>query len=168
MKKLAVFVLTAVLAFNTFGSILPQGTSEIGLSGAVDFEGPGGTSIDLAVFYGYFVRDLLEAGLGIELYNDDDVTAWAIGPKVEYNFDLGTELAPYVGGKLLYAAVDANNEDKNAAILGLEAGGKYFITEYLAASLAFVVEVASEDIYAGDNEMTDHDERIELGLRTFF
>lgn len=170
MKKILASLLCAALMVNAYGSLLPAGTSELGLSGNVDFDSPSGTQIDFSVFYGYFVDDYFEAGLKLDLYNDDDYTSWAFGPKVEQNYDLGIELAPYVGASLMYATIDGPSGygDKSALVFGLEGGAKYFITEYFALSGALVVELATDKIYPGDDEMKKHDIRLEFGVRTFF
>lgn len=171
MKRTLAALLCTLLAINASASLLPAGTSELGLSGGVDFDSPSGTQIDFSTFYGYFVDDYFEVGLKLDLYNDDDYTAWAIGPKVEQNYDIGIELAPYVGASLMYATIDGpagGDGDKSALVFGVEGGAKYFVTEYFAVSGALVLELATDKIYPSDGEMKKHDIRLEFGVRTFF
>ena len=80
MKRLLTSLLCAAFAVSASAALLPAGTQELGLSGGVDFDTAAGTQIDLDIFYGFFVEDSLQLGAKIGLYNDDDVTAWTIGP----------------------------------------------------------------------------------------
>lgn len=171
MKKVIVSLLCIVLSASiASATLLPEGTSELALSGLVDFDTASGTQIDLSVFYGYFVQDLLQGGLKLSLYNDDDYTGWSIGPRVEQNFDIGTELAPFAAASLVFTTIDgpAGYGDKNAFILGVEGGAKYFITEYFAISGALVLELATDKIYRSDGDTKRHDIRLEFGVRTYF
>ncbi len=170
MKKIIVIALGWVLASSCFASLLPAETREIGLSGVIDFDTPSGRLIDLNVFGGYFIADYLEIGLKGSYRDDDDSTFWSIGPHGEYNFDIGTELVPYLGLSLDYAHCDydALDSSDSALVIGFQAGAKYFITEYFALDAAFVFEHANSDLYASDDDLKNHDERIELGVRYFF
>ncbi|OQA26511.1 MAG: hypothetical protein BWY59_01353 [Verrucomicrobia bacterium ADurb.Bin345] len=170
MKRLLTSLLCAAFAVSASAALLPAGTQELGLSGGVDFDTAAGTQIDLDIFYGFFVEDSLQLGAKIGLYNDDDVTAWTIGPRMEYNFDIGIELSPYVAGSLMFATADGPEGygDKSALIMGMEGGFKYFITEYFAISSALVLELATDDMYPSDGDSKNHDLRLEFGVRTFF
>ena len=171
MKKILAIALIAVLAATTHGMFLEEGTSELSVSGLLDFESANGTLFNVNLFYGYFFMDYLEIGLAGSYLDDDAVQMWAVGPKAEYNFDIGYSVVPFVGGHLQIAATDNKDADKDntAGIVGIEGGAKFFITEYAAISLALVGELATDDIYPaedGDTESTDA--RVELGLRMFF
>ena len=89
MKKILVIALIAAVAATTHGMFLEEGTSEVSVSGLLDFESANGTLVDLNLFYGYFFMDYLEIGLAGQYLNDDAVQVWAVGPKAEYNFDIG-------------------------------------------------------------------------------
>ena len=171
MKKTLIALLCAVLTATTAPAVLlPQGTSELALSGGVDLDSASGTQVDLNIFYGYFVQDYFQVGLKLGLYNDDDYTAWALGPRVEQNFDLGIELAPFVAGSLVFTTVDGPSGygNKNALVFGVEGGLKYFITEYFALSSALVMELATDKIYPSDKDHKKYDIRLEFGVRTYF
>lgn len=171
MRKILVIALIAALAVTTHGMFLEEGTSEVSISGLLDFETANGTLIDLNLFYGYFFIDYIEIGLAGSYLDDDAAQIWALGPKAEYNFDIGYSVVPFVGGSLKLAATEYKDTDKDdtAGIVGIEGGVKFFITEYAAISVALVGEAATADIYpAKDGETDSTDIRTELGMRIFF
>jgi hypothetical protein len=171
MRKILVIALIAAVAATAHGMFLEEGTSEISLSGMVDFDTLYGTYTDLNIFYGYFFMDYLEIGLSGGYINDNSVRVWELGPKAEYNFDIGYSVVPFVGGALKFASSDAKDTDrsKDAAVAALDVGAKFFITEYAAISVALVGEVATDDIYMeGDGDTSTSDARAELGMRFFF
>ena len=171
MRIFLVFALILTIATAGHAMYFTEGTSELSVSGLLDFKSANGTLTDINLFYGYFVMDYLEAGLAGSFMNDQAVRTWALGPKAEYNFDIGYSVVPFVGGSLKLAASKLKEGDKSdtAAIAGAEAGAKFFITEYAALSAALVGEIATDDIYSsGDDEMDSTDLRFELGMRIFF
>ena len=171
MRKILIIALIAAMAATSQGMFLEEGTSEISVSGLLDFETANGTLIDLNLFYGYFFMDYLEIGVAGSYLDNDAVQAWAIGPKAEYNFDIGYSVVPFVGGSLQFASTEFKDADKDdtAGIAGIEGGAKFFITEYAAISVALVGEMATEDLYpAKDGESESTDIRTELGMRIFF
>jgi hypothetical protein len=170
MRIIFVVVLILTLAAAGHAMYFTEGTSELSVSGLLDFKSANGALADIHVFYGYFVMDYLEAGLVGSFMNDDTISTWALGPKVEYNFDVGYTAVPFVGGSLMFADSKLKEgERSDTAIAGAEAGAKFFITEYAAISAALVGEIAIDDIYSsGDDEMDNTDLRVELGMRIFF
>jgi hypothetical protein len=171
MNRFLIVALILTLAAASHAMYFTEGTSELSVSGLLDFESENGALTDLHLFYGYFVMDYLEAGLAGSFMNGDAVRMWALGPKAEYNFDLGYSAVPFVGGSLRFAASKLKEGEKsdNAVIAGAEAGAKFFITEYAAISAALVGEIATDDIYlASENEKESTDLRFELGMRIFF
>ena len=171
MRKFLAVALILTLAAASHAMYFTEGTSELSVSGLLDFKSANGTLTDINLFYGYFVMDYLEAGLAGSFMNGNAVRTWALGPKAEYNFDIGYSAVPFVGGSLMFAASKLKEEEKSdtAVIAGAEAGAKFFITEYAAISAALVGEIATDDIYASsDDEMDSIDLRFELGMRIFF
>ena len=171
MKKFLVIALIATAAATSRGMFFEEGTKEISVAGLLDFESANGTRADLNLFYGYFFMDYLEIGLAGSYLNDDAVRVWALGPHGEWNFDIGLELVPFVGGSLMYAHTRNKNLDENrdAGIAGLQGGAKYMLTEYAALSAALVFEAATDDIYPeSDDKTSSTDVRAELGMRIFF
>ncbi len=172
MKNILVIALVAVMAtVSAQGMFLEEGTSELSLSGMLDFDTAYGTYTALDIFYGYFVMDYLETGVAFGMINNNQYRVWSIGPKAEYNFDLGYSAVPYIGGALKFASTENKDIDRtdNAGVAALELGSKFFITEYAAISVAFVGEAATDDIYMeGDDDSSSTDMRFELGMRFFF
>jgi hypothetical protein len=171
MKIIFAVALILTLAVASHAMYFTEGTSELSVSGLLDFKSANGTLTDIDLFYGYFVMDYLEAGLAGSFMNDDTISTWALGPKAEYNFDIGYSAVPFVGGSLMFAASKLKEGEKSdhAFIAGAEAGAKFFITEYAALSAALVGEIATDDIYpSGDDERDSTDLRFELGMRIFF
>ena len=171
MRKILVIALIAAVAATTHGMFLEEGTSEFSISGTLDFDTANGTLTALNLFYGYFFIDYLEIGMAGSYLNDDAVQRWALGPKAEYNFDIGYSAVPYIGGSLKFASTEFKHADKDetAGVVGVEGGVKFFISEYAAISVALVGELASEDIYPDEDDgMADTDSRLDVGLRIFF
>lgn len=169
IKKMAVIAVITCLAGISYGQMLMTGTQEIQVEGEIDFQSYAGTLVDVEVGYGYFIADYLEVGGMIELLNNDDVTAWGIGGMAEYNFDLGTELVPYVGGNLGWFTYDYDHGDsENAVVLGGEVGAKYFIIDNVALASGLYGEWSSEKVFADDDKLTDTDFGIEMGVRCYF
>ncbi|MGD9875047.1 MAG: hypothetical protein AB7T27_12380 [Kiritimatiellia bacterium] len=168
MKKAIIIIMTALLASGASAQLLEQGVSEVRLSGLVDFETADDTLFVLDVFYGIFLADYFEAGLAMGLRESDSLSLWKIGPEAEYNYDLGTELVPFIGGGIFYGRYDAGGEKGSGVVIKTDAGIKYFVAEGVAISAAAVLEWASEDVYSEKGGVTDLDTRIELGLRFFF
>jgi len=168
MKKTIIILLAVLMAAGASAQLLDQGVSELRLSGLVDFETADDTLFLLDVFYGVFLVDCFEAGLAMGLRESDSLSLWKIGAEAEYNFDLGTELVPYIGGGLFYGRFDVDGKNDSGMIIKAAAGTKYFVTESVAISMAAVLEWASEDVYPEEGGLSDMDTRLELGLRFFF
>lgn len=167
-KAFYLMILATLLAVTAPAQLLEQGVSEVRLNGLMDFETADGTLFSMDVFYGIFFVDYFEAGLAMGLRESDSLSLWKVGPELEYNFDLGTELVPFVGGGIFYGRYDADREKGNGVVIKTDAGIKYFVAEEVAISLAAVLEWASEDVYSEEGGLTDLDARLEMGLRFFF
>jgi len=171
MKKL----LATCFSFVMIGSIamaapLAVGTSELLLQGGIDFDGPGGTDIDLEGGYGYFIADYLEVG-GVAGYSDSDIaTGYSLAGFAEYNFELAQEgIVPFVGGRIGFASYDVDVIGSESAMtFAGYAGTKFFMTENMAITPRLKIELATDDIYPEKNKLNDLDIAIDLGLRYFF
>ena len=185
MRTLLVAAMVMALAVTASGQMLSAGTSELKVEGGIDFDTSDGTLIDFGILYGMYIYDYLEGGLALRLTDSDSITVWRIGVFGQYDFDLGTELVPYLGAGLSLASYEATydtvvvmadgtsvrsseEESDNAIVLSGTAGVKFYIAENVAISTALVLEWASEDIYAEEDDFQDTDARIELGMRFFF
>lgn len=178
MKKIlcAVTVLSLVgLGGPAFAEVqnpmLRAGTQELGLSGNVDFDDPGGdVSLDISGSYGYFIRDFLELGAkaGYVREQDGDAELVSLGIFSEYNFPASAIGVPFVGLALDYAYADVLNEHNDAFVLTPAAGVKWFIRDYFAIDTRVFLNWASDDLYLNDGEADDIDWGLSLGLRTYF
>lgn len=156
-------------------ALIDEGSSELGVGGALDFVGVNGTSVDLSLRYGYFFWDQISIGGVFGLYNDDDLTRFEFGAVGEYNFRLdseyrplvGTDLVPFVGASLRYAYADMS-ENKSALLLGAEGGVKFFLTDSAAVILSMAGDLATEKIFPDDGDMQNWDLALKLGMRFYF
>ena len=162
----------SLLTLQVSAAPLALGTQEVRLDGGIDFESSAGTDITLNVGYGYFIADYIEVGGLFGIADNDIVTSLSIGGFAEYNIDTATEMIPFLGSqlRLVYADIDvgASSESQTALALGVYAGAKFFLTEELAISARFLIEVATDDIYPEENKINNIDFGIDFGLRYFF
>lgn len=179
MKKIlcAVTVLSLIgLGGPAFAEVknpmLRAGTQELGLSGNVDFDDPGGDiALDLFGSYGYFIQDYVELGGrgGYERQQGGDLENVYLGVFGEYNFPASAIGVPFVGLALDYAYSDnRDQDDEDAFVLTPAAGVKWFISDYFAIDTRLFFKWATEDLYVNDGEVEDTDWGLTLGLRTYF
>lgn len=169
-KLLAVLFATTLFAASIHAAPLAVGTQELLLQGEIDLDGPGGTEISLEGGYGYFIADYLEIG-GVAGISDSDLsTSYSLAGFAEYNFELVYEgVVPFVGGQIGFASYDVEPiGSQSAMIFGGYTGIKIFITENMAITPRFKIELATDDIYPEENKLNDVDMAIDLGLRYFF
>lgn len=178
MKKILCAV--AVLALVGLGGtafaqeetpMLKAGTQELGLSGNLDFDDPGGDlSLDIFGSYGYFIQDYVEVGgkVGYVRAEGGDVEIFSLGAFGEYNFPASVIGVPFIGLGLDYSYADIYDEDNDAFVFTPAAGVKWFITEYFAIDTRLFFNWASEDLYVNDGEVEDTNWGLTLGLRTYF
>lgn len=172
MRKWIITGMICAIAGTAFAANLDQGTRELRLAGQVDFETEDNTQIDLAIGYGWLVRDRLELGLVGEVSDNDRVTAWAAGLFADWYLTMEGPIVPYLGIQGTVSGSDITVEDESTdetALVGTaRAGGLMFVTENLAVDLSAQYSYATEDIFPEEDEASDTDARILLGLRYFF
>lgn len=172
MKRWMILAAAVLLAAQAQAVLLPAETGEMAISGSFDFETEADSRVEAKFFFGYFFVDYMETGIGFTIRDDDNYMAWGIGPEVEYNFDFGVELVPFLGGYIQYAEIDSDlsGTKDSAAIFGVKLGLKYFFTEYLALATSLDLESATDDIFpAGkDGELENFNARLVWGMRFFF
>jgi len=178
MKKIlcAVTVLSLIgLGGPAFAEVqnpmLRTGTQELGLSGNVDFDDPGGdVSLDIFGSYGYFIQDYVELGgrVGYVREQGGDSERISLGVFGEYNFPASAIGVPFIGLALDYSYAEVLDEDNDAFVLTPSAGVKWFIRDYFAIDTRLFLNWASEDLYLNDGEADDINWGLSLGLRTYF
>lgn len=175
MKRfVAVLFATVITASSSFAaSMLAYNTEEYRLQGGLDFDSAAGTSFDIEAGYGYFVDDYIELGGLVSYLNNDFTSSGSIGGFGEYNFETETAVIPFAGSqlRLIYSSFDIAGVDDDSTMalaLGIYGGVKYFIYDNLAVSARMLVEAATDDVYAEEDDVSNIDFGIDFGLRVFF
>lgn len=177
MKWLVLGLVVCLVAPAAMGSALvTKGTSELEVSGMLDFATFQGVETTLNAKYAYFFWDRVALGVRGMLYNNDAVNYYGLGVGGEYNFELpasyrpafGTDIVPYVGGSVDFRRAKLFDETEDAVVFGGEAGVKFFLTDSTAFTLSLVGELATEDIYDDDLEATDKNLALQVGMRFYF
>jgi len=178
MKWLALALGCCLIVPAAMGeALVTQGSHEIAIGGKLDFQSGSGTAFNLDLRFAYFVIDRLSVGSRVTFGNNDFENHFSGGLLSEYNFRLpagfrplfGTDLVPYVGALLDYRQAHFSGlDDESAIVLGGEAGLKFFLTDASAITLSLVGELASEDVYVDDEEVTDKDLNMQIGMRFYF
>jgi opacity protein-like surface antigen len=173
MKKWLVLSMIAALASASFAAenqvtpSLKEGTQEIVVSGMYDPNSLEGAATAAGLTYGYFIMDSLEIGAGVA-YADAEAVGTSIDANafVEYNFDLGTPLVPFLGAKVGYQYLDYERVDTDSAVAGTASAGiKYFLADNVAIRAAMNGSIASEDVYSDDDgTVSDTDFNLTLGM----
>ena len=156
--------------------LLQRGTQELALSGALDFENRGDTTLDLIGRYGYFLRDNLEVGGVAEFSgNFDDAFRYGLGGFAEYHFPQWLSprwpsLVPYAGADVLLSFVDTDFGDDNAALtFAPRIGLKWFVRDYFAIDTHLFFAIATDDLFQNDrNDLDPYDIGLRLGIRVYF
>lgn len=172
MFRLSTLTALCLLAGTASGNSLLRGSRELGVSGIVDFDTPADTLIALDLSYGIFPLDYLETGLAVGFRNDDRVTQYRAGGFMDYHFDTGRALIPYLGvaadiagAEVTFGEIDVSS---TALILGLEAGVKSFLNPNVAVATAIGFDFATDEVFPTDDGATDTNWDIVLGLRFYF
>ena len=163
--------LLTVSAFAQAPSLI-AGTRELALSGALDTEGPSGTTYNIDVTYGYFIADNLEIGGGLAYAfaegDPDDATTLGLRGLADYHFGGASAVVPYVGARVGWQSVEIGAIDEDAVTYGARGGIKYFIADNVGIDVAIQYLLASEDIFVNDGEVEDNDLSLQVGLRVLF
>jgi hypothetical protein len=173
VATMCVLVLAGSVLAQGPAPLLSRGTQELALSGLLDFENRGDTTLDLIGRYGYFLRDNLEVG-GVAAFsgNFDDAFRYGLGGFAEYHFPqlLTESVVPYLGADVLLSFVDTDFGDDNAALtFEPRAGLKWFIRDYFAVETHVFVAIATDDLYQNDRDDLDsYDVGLRLGIRVYF
>lgn len=181
-KCLAVLATTLVLILSSSAMaqdqalMLQRGTHELALSGVLDFEHRGNTTLNLISRYGYFIQNNLEVGGVAQFAGDfDDSFLYGFGGFAEYHIPqwipaMWPRLVPYVGADVLLSFVDSDIEEDNAALaFEPRIGVKWFIQNYFAVESHLFFAVATDDLYQNkSDELDNYDIGLRLGVRVYF
>lgn len=168
MKRFMTAVAVLAVAGTTYGASLKQGTQEIVVEGFYDPETVSGDATAISIGYGQFIQDLIEVGVEGNYATDEDVETYGLGAFAEYNFDLGTEVVPFVGAGLGWANTDIDDgQSADAVVVSGNVGVKYFLAENVAISADGEVDWSDDEIYVEDGEAKDTNFQLNLGMRFF-
>ena len=148
-----------------------QGTVGLGVNFNLDFDGPGGTTVDGGLLGGYYLSDGVLVGGSFSAYDDDYITRFAGFLTAEQNFETGTPWIPYIGARLglMHGKYKIAGESESATALaaGLTGGIKYFLTESIAIDLSIDAVLASDDVFLASGEVESYNISLKGGLRFF-
>ncbi len=162
-------IVSLCLAASASAVMLQEGTQEIQVDGSFDFEGAGGSVLDLGLGWGYFVTDFVEAGVRGDVFLSDPGDSYSIGGFGEYHFDIETITVPYMGGAISLLMTDVNNgDDTTALVFSGMAGAKIYLVENVALDIHATLSLATDDVYIADDELTNWDVGLHMGLRFYY
>lgn len=165
MKKAVALVLCTLVAGAVHAASLKQGTQEIVVEGLFDPDAPGDQQLDLSITYGQFIQDNLEVGVEGSFSDNDLLSTYGIAGFAEYNFDQGTELVPFVGAGIGWINTDPDEgSSEDAVAVSVSAGVKYFLAENVAIRADVTYTWASEDVFLEDDDVSDTDLAVNLGM----
>ncbi len=156
MKTIIACLITSLVALPIMAQpMLQQGTRAVGLSGRIDDDGD-----DLGVFMsgsaGYFIMDYVEVGIAVSGgFRGSDFKTLSVGGYGEFNFDIGSDLVPYIGAQAGLTWYDTKFDDDTVLEFGAYGGARYFFINYAAIGADLLVKAATEDIYNGGKDATD-------------
>lgn len=176
MKKWLVVLLVACLAGTGYGqSMLDQGTRELGVGLRIDEDDDLNIGGDFRA--GYFLMTCVEVGADLSfLFAGSDFRRTSVDGFFEINADTGTQLIPYAGvgaglGWIDRGPVDDDGaEDGEDVYLTASAWGgiKVFIVQHFSIGWQGQVWMASEDVYLGDEELSDSDWALTMNTRFYW
>lgn len=159
----------AMMALPGWAVMLEAGTQEISVQGRLDLESESGTTLELEGGYGYFVVDFGEIGLRGRLLMSESLKSYRLGGFGEYHFDVGFISVPFMGGGLgLVMSDPEEGKNKTALYLNGVAGVKIYLLENVALAIQGKLEIATDKVYPGEDEMERWDFTLDMGLRFYF
>ena len=179
MKKLLIasILCLAMAAPAAFGrALITKGSNELALGGMIDPSTALGTSVDLSISYGYFFWDYISLGPMASFSDNDAGTFASFGLSSDLNFPIsddyqpliGTDFVPYIGLGLGYQYCDVPRKDASAAVLSLEGGVKFFLSDTAAVTAAVVGYYATDEVFPDDDNAHAADVNVRLGMRFYF
>jgi hypothetical protein len=168
MKKWVVWLVVLCTATASFGqAMLDQGTRELGVALRVDQDED--LNIGGAFRAGYFLMTAVEVGADLSFFfGGADFGRAGVDGFVEINADTGTQLIPYAGGGAGLGWVDREDEEDVYLQASAWGGIKVFIVQHFSIGWQGQVWMASEDVYPGDEELSDSDWALIMNTRFYW
>jgi opacity protein-like surface antigen len=169
MRKCIVLLIIAALATASQAASLKQGTREVAVSGEWNSQANDLAQIQLEL--GQFVADNIEVGVGGGYAGNNDTDTWNVNAFAEYNFDLGSEVVPFVGLGVGYSDTSTDlggaDADANAGTVAGEAGVKYFLCDNVAIFGSAEYDWATDDVYPDEDKLSDQNFQLNIGMRFY-
>lgn len=139
--------------------MLDTGVQELSLGGSLNWEDD--TAYNFDISYGRFITPnwLIGAQAGITGINSEK--DYRLGVFGEYNFLTGTKWVPFVRAGVGYSNP---NQGGSGAVLGLDAGVKYF----MRSNLAIFASIGGDWDITGNGSSDGLAKQIDLGLKFYF
>ncbi|MEI6972094.1 MAG: hypothetical protein WCL44_11340 [bacterium] len=164
-----------VVSSNSFGAPISAGLNELELEASLVNQSGAGkdnhyygdvTSLNLAVTYGRFLTDEVEAGarVGFAYSAADEITAFAFAPGVfgAYYFPMDSDLiAPYAGARAGLNIWDLESDSGVDFLIGAYGGAKFFIAKGAAIKIEPFLQ-----LIIGDDTLVDVG--VASGISLFF
>lgn len=163
-------------ADDAWRPMLDRGTKELSVSGQLEFPDFDKLDYDLDASYGYFIRNGWELGVQVGASDFGGTDRIDVGVFTEYNFNRQKRWIPFIGAGIALGSVDFDDgidastelNDEEGAIFNVETGIKWFVRPYMAISTSIDFKVATEDIFATDEEIEDNLTSVRIGMRFYF
>ncbi len=153
----AVMAAGMLVADSARASAVPtilMGTQSIDVNGWIDDDGED-LGITLGGAYGYFIQDLIRVGGYADIMLIGDFKYVSAGGLGEYNYDMGTQIVPFVGGAAGLGWLDTAEDSETVLEITGFGGARYFFVDYAAIGAQLNLSLATQDIYNGGEDFVD-------------
>lgn len=151
------------------------GKNELSLHGGLDYQGPNGDRIDIAVSYGWFLRnDLLVSGeyqwaLIEDIAPGEKDYRSQQGSLVAEKLFIGdSSLVPYAGLEIGFRNSRFTDNDESGLIYGLRAGARYFLTDSVSVDGSLSWLFSDKEVFIVDFEAEDQYLYPSVGINAIF
>lgn len=139
-----------------------------------DHEFNGSANFNQAAFggnfrMGIFFTDGLQLGGEVNYFDSDFYIRYSAGAFVSMHFDNGSYWIPYIGSGLHLAALEPVFLEKETGVeFEIFGGVKYFLADNVSVNTELRLGYSSANTYLEDNEYTDTDYRLNIGLSYYW
>ncbi len=139
--------------------MLAPGVQELSLGGQLNWESSTAYSFDIS--YGRFLTSNWLVGVQAGLTGINSDKDYRLGVFGEYNFLTGTKWVPFIRAGVGYSRPDLGDD---SAIIGLDAGVKYF----MRSNLAIYASMGGDWVISGSGDSDGFAKQIDFGLKFYF
>ena len=152
------------------GARINEGTWALGGSAFIDTYTAMGTDVKAELSMGYYIMyGLMVGGFG-DIRDNDWFTSYSIGGTCKWHFfdDPQSPFSLFCGGDLGISHAKTELDSKTALVIGGRVGLDFFITRSAAVETSFNLNLATGDIYADKDGLTNVDFTVKIGLVFFY